>query len=326
MTVVQQVGSSAGVAATAYRRIGLVAVGGIVSLLWGLAGGVSAQSPAGQRHNALAATASKAARDSAIRSIPMDKLDAKAQAKVRNVLGITSVFRRLPISVIQCDPEMYLFLVHRPDVVVNTWRVLGLSQMSMERIGADTFRLDDGAGTRGTLEFLYRSNDTQLVYVSGTYRGPPFPKPVEGHGVLLLRCGYAQEPNNRYYITNRMDAFMAVEPGAAEIMTRTLQPLIGKIADANFAQTVGFVSSLSRTAELNEAGMHRLAGKLTLIEPAARQELVEIASRVAQRAAGAPASPAPQTPLVAQRSTIVDTQPAAGAAPQGSPAPAKATR
>jgi len=255
---------------------------------------------------ALLANPSKAIRDSAVRSIPWDKLDRNARAKVQAVLATTSVFRRLPSQLIHCDPQMYLFLVHHPNVVVDVWRVLGLTQMVMDVVDSNTFRLDDGAGTRGTIEYLYRSSDLQLVYVDGSYSGPPFPKPIEGHGILILKSGCVQGSDGRHYISSRLDAFISVEPGAAEILTKTMQPLVGKIADMNFAQTVGFVASLSRTAEVNPDGMQRLAKRLPHVPPEVRQRFAQLCSQVAVRSKEA-ASTGVQVPLMAGRSKIVDT-------------------
>lgn len=265
-----------------------------------------AETPPRDRQNALAATTSKAARDSALRSIPLDQLDARSRAKVDAVLARTSVFRRLPIRVVPCDPELYLFMVHHPDVVANVWQVLGISQMSMEQTGNDSYRINDGAGTRGTVEFLYRSHDTQVVYLDGSYNGPPFPKPVEGRGVLILKSGYVQETDGRYYITTRLDAFVAVEPGAVDLMTRTLQPLVGKNADSNFTQTVAFLASLSRTAEVNNPGMQRLANKLTRVRPEVRQQFADLSQRIFRKVVDSAQARADQTPLMVRRSTIGD--------------------
>lgn len=286
----------------ALRRLYWVLAG-----LWiGLACAVplQAESPLRDRPNAIAATTSKAAKDSALRSIPLEQLDARARAKVDAVLARTSLFRRLPIRVVPCDPELYLFAVQHPDVVANVWQVLGMSQMAMDQIGDSAYRINDGAGTRGTVEFLYRSHDTQLVYLDGSYCGPPFPKPVEGRGLLILKSGYVQETDGRCYITTRLDAFVSVEPGAVDLMTRTLQPLVGKNADSNFVQTVAFLASLSRTAEVNHSGMQRLASKLTRVRPEVRQQFAELSQRIFQKVVSSATPRADQTPLMVRRSTI----------------------
>ena len=56
------------------------------------------------------ANTSEAAKQSAIQSLPLDKLDAAKPAKVRNVISNVTMFRRLPVRVIDCDPDLYLFV------------------------------------------------------------------------------------------------------------------------------------------------------------------------------------------------------------------------
>jgi hypothetical protein len=230
------------------------------------------------------ATSSNDARDEAIRAIPWDKLDEQDRAKVSSVVSRVTIFRRMPTRVIQCDPELYTFLVRNPDVVVDVWKALRITRLNLHRTGPDTFHVADGAGTLSSLEFLHRSHDLHLVYAEGRYEGPLFTKQVRGRGLLLLRTGYRREPDGRYYITSRLDSFLQLEPGGAELLTKTLKPLVGKVADTNFVQTAGFLGSLSKTAEVNTRGVERLAGKLENVEPEIRDELAAIAQRVALRA------------------------------------------
>ena len=270
-------------AAGAYWALGLVPAAICAALFLGLA----APSRAGTfdifRPNPFKASTSRASRQDATRSIPLDKLDPADRKKVDAVLSTTNVFRRLPIRVVQCDPDLYLFLVEHPDVVVSIWETLGLSQVKMRRVAGDTYQLADGEGALATVELLHGSHDTHLVYVKGRYDGPMFTRPIRGWAVLLLKTGYVREPNGRYYITCRLDTFTHLEPGGVEFLTKTFQPLVGKAADTNFIQTVAFLGSLSRTAEVNHTGVARLSSKLRAVHPDARRELATLAEQIARR-------------------------------------------
>src|SRR5436190_23442273 len=68
-----------------------------------------------------AATNSPAAKREAIAAIPFDKLEANMRRKVSAVVTNPSIYRRLPVQVTDCDPDLYLFLVRHPEVVVNIW-------------------------------------------------------------------------------------------------------------------------------------------------------------------------------------------------------------
>ena len=226
------------------------------------------------------ATTSRAARQDAIKSIPLEQLDTEGQAKVSSVLSDLSVFRRMPIRVIDCDPELYLFLLRHPNVVVNIWEVLKIGSLKVQQVEAGKFELTETAGTRSTVEFIYRSHDVHVVYAEGTYTGPLFARPVKGRCLLVLKTGYVRETNGRYYITTRLDTFLSVQPGGAELLTKAFHPLVGKTADLNFLQSMAFMGSLSRTAEVNSQGVQRLAARLDRVQPETRQRLAELAAEI----------------------------------------------
>jgi len=258
---------------------------GLVAGLACLAAPSLAVGPFSLHPNPYKGTTSREARESALACIPFDKLDDKAKAKVDSVLSETSIFRRLPIRVVQCDPDMYLFLVRHPDVVVDIWRVMGICQLSVRQVDENTFTVVDKTGTRGTAEFLHSSPTTHIIYTEGAFEGAPLTIPARGRTLLVLKSGYVLEPDGRYYVTSRLDAFVQIEHGGVELLTKTFQPVVGRVADINFLQTAGFLGSLSRTAEVNSPGMERLADRLTRVQPEVREKFVQLSMQVSERAA-----------------------------------------
>lgn len=230
---------------------------------------------------------SRAARDEAVKAIPYQHLGQDARTKIDGVLADTTIFRRLPVQVIQCDPDMYLFLVEHPDVVVNIWEVFGVTQLAVREVARDTFRIADEDGTTGTMELLYADHDTHIYYADGSSEGPVRARPIRGRVLVVLKSAYVQETDGQYYVTCRLDAFLQVDRAGLEFVTKTLQPIVGHVADVNFSQTAGFVGSLSRTAANNPAGVARLAAKLTEVQPPNRQRLAELAERVASKTVAA---------------------------------------
>jgi hypothetical protein len=241
------------------------------------------------------ATSSRAARDEAVQAIPMDKLSREMRSRVAGVINNTSVYRRLPTQSIDCDPELFEFLVHNPEVVVDIWRVMGITNMTLDRNSPDRFRAADGQGTTGNVEFAFRSPELHVIFSEGTYDGPMYPVKLRGECVLVLKTNYVREPNGRAHVVNRLDAFLRIENLGVEIVAKTLQPLLGKTADHNFAETTAFVGQLSHTAETNPGGVSRLAQRLGHVEPQVRKQLADLAEHVADNAA-AQAALAQSTP------------------------------
>ena len=185
-------------------RVNVVIALAVLALSWGFHRQADAAPP---RSNPLEASTSDAARHDAIRSIPLAKLAAEDRAKVESVLATVSIFRRLPVKVVDCDPDLYLFLVRHPDVVVNIWDLMKLSQLQLRQIDENLFQIAEPAGTVAQFSYVYRSHDTHVLYGEGKYEGPLLARSVKGRGVLVLKCGYIRQPNGRYYVTSRLDCF-----------------------------------------------------------------------------------------------------------------------
>jgi hypothetical protein len=234
------------------------------------------------------ATSSKVARQEAIRAIPWQQLTPIEQQNVQAVVKNATIYRRLPTRVIDCDPDLFTFLLQHPDVVVDVWRIMGVSSVTLDRIDAQTFHGSDGAGTTGDIRYHYASwgpnaRNLAVIYADGAYDGKPFTTPLRAQSVLIMRSAAVQETNGRHYITVRLDSFIRVEQKGVDIIARTIQPWINKTADRNLIETLGFVSTFSRTAERNPQGMQRLAARLQRIDEPTRDELVNLCFRTAQR-------------------------------------------
>jgi len=245
-------------------------------------------------------TAHPLAKQDALRNIPLARLEPAAQEKVLGVLNETTFYRRLPTCVFRCDPELYLFLVRHPDVIVALWRLMGVTKIEMEELAPGRFSFADGEGTRGTAEYLYSSHDVQLIYTDAIYDWPLFNRNVRSRGVILLKSGYVLETDGNYYVTARLDVFLNTDRTAWEALTKTLHPLVGRIADANFANTAQFVAMLHQTARENPEVAGRLAERLRGIRPEVRQEFAHHIAKISEKTLTSEDQP---TSIVAERGT-----------------------
>jgi hypothetical protein len=235
--------------------------------------------------NPISGTSDERAQQDARRQIPFHKLSPDARRKADAVLSHVTIYRRLPTQVIRCDPDLFHFMTTRPDVTVNIWQVLDLSNIRVARTGEATFHADDNAGTKSDLQFLYATRDTLLIYAVGSYQGPLFISPLRGGALLLLKTGYIRDPSGNHYITARLDAFFRVDNFGVDLVARTLQPLVNDNADKNFREAAMFLRSLSRAAEVDPGYIERLSHKLTNVRATDRERFAELAHQAAQRAA-----------------------------------------
>lgn len=229
-------------------------------------------------------SSSRDAREDAIRTIPYSHLSPDARRKVDAVLENVAVFRRMPAQIMPCDPDLYLYMVQHPDVMVDLWKALGVSNLSLVRTGPKTFHGRDTEGSMTDIQFLYSSPELHLIYAVGTYVGGVFSKPVQGGCLVLLRSGYVRNPSGGYIVTSRMDAFFRVDHTGVELMAKTFHPLLVKSADANFVETARFFNQLARVAESRPEMLHAWSERMVNIRPEDRRGFVAAVDRAAQRA------------------------------------------
>jgi hypothetical protein len=252
------------------------------SCLMSLVGGLV--SP-GSRADASEAVAVPQARDIARGLIPFDQLTPRTQDRIWGVVDRPTIHRRLPTQAIGCDPDLYLFLLRNPEVVVNMWQLMGITSLSVRRVAPYTYDAKDGAGTQAKVELVYGTPDTHIFFADGAYEGPLLKRRTPGRCIMVLKTEYARDPRERVRVTNQMDAFLQLDQAGLDVVARTLQPLIGKTADHNFSETLLFVSRVSESVEKNASGVQRLVSRLEAVDADVRDQFVTVAQTANQRAA-----------------------------------------
>ncbi len=228
---------------------------------------------------------SAALRQDAQRHLPLQRLTPNGRAATQRVLDDVAVFRRLPSQTIECDAEMYGFLIENPDLVINIWEVMGVTKVSLRKTGPSSFHLDDGNGTVGDLHYIYRSPTQHVIFCEGTYTGSLFPRPIRGRCLISLRSTPHQEAQGRALVQCKLDSFVQMDNLGVEMFARTFHNVLGGIADHNFREVAGFVASVSQAAESAPENLHQIAERCRRVPPTTTQRFVAISDRIFEDAA-----------------------------------------
>lgn len=262
-----------------------------VGVVWFIAGADAAEESAAS--DSLAAfiadggSSSGGARRAALEALPVERISQPHRRIVEQCLRDTTLYRHLPTKVFPCDADLLAFSLHKPEAIVDIWRVLGISRLSLDPAGPRQWRLSDGYGTVGGLRLVHQEHRGDragllVFHGRGAYSGPLAPRTLSGSCVLLVRyAATGENPGGRGLQTVEIDAFIDMDGKGLEFVTRTLQPLIVRSAAANLHEICLFMSSLSQAAETNPEGVVRLVSRLPQTEPVDRESLAAIA-----RAAG----------------------------------------
>lgn len=224
-------------------------------------------------------------RDVATKTIPFNQLTPAATTQIRSVVDNASYFRRLPSETINCDPEMFTFLVRNPEVMVGIWDVMGITRVTLNRIAQYQLAGDDGAGTTCKMDLIFGDDTTHIYAVTGSYKGNLWAKELIGNSIVLIHNSPAVQPNGSVSPTIQvtMDVFLKLENIGADLIVRTLGPLVNKSADSNFVECIAFVEQVSQVAANNPVGLQNLAGRLKGVDPHTRDQFIQTTKVIAAR-------------------------------------------
>ena len=237
-------------------------------------------------------SSSRESRRRALEALPLDRIPEPQRKAIEPCLKSATLYRRLPVQTVACDAALLDFALSRPEAIVDMWRVLGISRLSLDPVGPRQWKLNDGYGTTGVLRLVHQERQGRggllVFHGRGVYTGPLSPKNLTGSCVLLVRHGPAMPAvDGRERQMIQIDSFLDMDGVGLEIVTRTLQPIIVRSAASNLHEICLFMTTLSDSARTNPEGVALLAGRLQQTDAADRQTLATIARRAAQPATNA---------------------------------------
>jgi hypothetical protein len=216
--------------------------------------------------------------------IPLHALNAEAKQKLSPILEHPTLFRRLPSQSMDCDPEMFTFIARQPEVLVSIWEAMGITKVQTERLGPYLLKGLDSAGTSCELELIYGTPAIHVFYAKGRYDGSIAPQGITGRGIFVLHSTHSKTASGRNLVSCNLDVFMQLDNLGADLIARTIQPLLWGTAEQNFVESTKYVSQISQAAELNPEGIQSLTHRLPSLSPTVRDQFLVQVQRVASRA------------------------------------------
>ena len=228
----------------------------------------------------------------ALAKVPWNLFPEKTKARFQQIASSPTMYRRLPMAGGRCNPELFDFFLTYPNTIVELWKQMGYDEVDMKQVGPSTFAVSEKDGSSGKLTILYQTTDLAVAHVAGVYRGAGMIRPVEGEAFLILQVRYTEDQALTPLVVCRLDAFVDVKNPGVDLVARAFNSMIGKIADANFEQTLAFIDSVSQTAENDPRQFQSVVGQLAGLSPEARRILADktmtVALQAQQRESGKP--------------------------------------
>ena len=225
-------------------------------------------------------SSSRSTLSDALDRLPLDELTEEQRRRVNEVLEHRSMFRRLPAISIDADPEVYNHLTHNPESVVGIWRVLGISQFTMQQTGPTEWYGDAGDGSTGTIDVLSRSPNRHLLLCTGKYKSPLLARPIEATAVMHLQTQYQQGEDLQPKVVHGLDLFVMFPSNTIDTVARVIAPVSHMIADRNFRELSLFVRFMNVAMERQPGWVEQTIQRIDGIDREQRIELMKVSARV----------------------------------------------
>ena len=219
-------------------------------------------------------------------AVPVARMHATSQQRVGHVLKNLSLYRKLPDIRCETDPRVVDYFLANPDVAVDIWRVLGVSEVTMTRTGANSFAADDGQGSRGTLHVVYRDTQQQVLLCDGVFVNPVSKKPIRAEAVIHFRHRTERSRDGRTFSRHDATMFISLPSNTVEAVARAISPVSNKLADQNFEEVSRFVRMMNVAMTEQPDWIDSLAARLANISQPRREELVALSQQVYVGAGG----------------------------------------
>lgn len=216
----------------------------------------------------------------AIKELPLSQMSAPNQKVAQGIIDDLSLFRELPTLSFQTDPRVYRFFLSHPDVAVNIWRAMGVSDFKMWQTSQVGFKADAGDGTSGDVTLLYTDNKQCVVTCNGIYDSPLLVKPIRARALLHLESNTTRNPQGVATVQHRIKMFVAFPSSAVETTAKIVSPISNRIVDRNFYEVSLFVHMMSTAMEQQPGWVEQLANRLKDVPDSQKAKLMKLTAEV----------------------------------------------
>jgi hypothetical protein len=182
---------------------------------------------------------------------PLEKMDRPTLCRLAGVVNDYTTHRILPAFQTPIQKSVYDFILDHPVLATTLARHLEVASYRVARAGPNAFQGDDGRGSEGLIELLYRDPTRRVYHMRGSHRGKVLPV-ITGEAIILLDYRASTSGDGRESVETRITTYSRLDNPVLATIVRALQPLLRSVVNDKVAD--GFLAA------------HKL-GELMAMEP-----------------------------------------------------------
>ena len=141
-------------------------------------------------------------------------------------------------------PEsLYVYLLDRPPTAAALVNRLDLGLYKAEERGPGRYWGDDGEGTSGLVELVYRDRTHRVYYLEGSHESVILPH-LTGKAVVLLRMVPVTTPSGQEVVETTLVSYTRLDNRFVAGLVSLIRPLVGRTVSRKLTKGVDAVTKL----------------------------------------------------------------------------------
>jgi hypothetical protein len=178
-------------------------------------------------------------------TFPVEQIDLPWSCRLEPIMTRYTTANKVGPIRVTLPHSVYMLLLDHPTMAATLVNRLDLALYRAEVRGPDRYWGNDGEGSEGLIELVYRDRTTRMYYLEGSHDSRVLPH-VTGTGLLLLRMHAVKNADGTEAMDTTMVAYTRLDNRVLSGLVSLFRPLVGGTVTRKLLKGVETVNRLSR--------------------------------------------------------------------------------
>lgn len=185
-------------------------------------------------------------RDHAGLAFPVERVDPVWTCRLQAVIQSHTTESKVGPVRTSLSESVYRHLLDHPPFTADLIRRLNLGLYRSEARGSDRFWGDDGEGTKGIVDLVYKDSTSRIYFLEGTHESRVLPH-VTGQAVVFLRIGVIRDVTGNDAMDSTLVAYTKLDNRFLSGLVSLLHPLVSRLVTSRLQKGVETVDRVGKT-------------------------------------------------------------------------------
>lgn len=176
-------------------------------------------------------------------TLPVERVEPAWACRLEPIVSNYTTANKIGPVRIALPPSLYFYLLDRPPLAAALINRLDLGLYQAEPKGPHRYWGQDGAGTWGTVELVYRDQTSRIYYLDGQHESRLLPH-VTGKAVLFMSMQPVKDQTGAKSTDTTLVAYTRLDSRVLSGLLSLLRPLVGGTVTSKLHKGVETVNRL----------------------------------------------------------------------------------